>query len=218
MPASGSMVRGDLAGKMALSYSFYEDRQQLQSGSLTPFAFSFENKQLISGSIAGIKMVRDNDGEPRSLGFLQGLAFGAPTTIDGGGSFGRHMQVGVNRENSDGTPTAPALRLDYPGGMWRFRWVVKNGSRSISVSAKQNSTGSYRPSMIVRKNANIQIFNDISASAPNGNGWVNIGPITFTASGSDVVWVELHNNNHGVMNLEGVLVSQPAYFDHIVGS
>lgn len=217
MPASGSMVRGDLAGKMALSYSFYENRQQLFSGSQQPFIFSLDNKQLTSGSIAAIKQTRDDEAEPRSVGFLQGLAFGAPTTIDGGGSFGRHMQVGVNRENNDGTPAAPSLRLDYPG-MWRFRWVVKNGNRSISVSARQNSTGSFRPSMIVRKNPGIQIFNDISASAPDGAGWVNMGPITFTASGSDVVWVELHNNNHGVMNMEGVLLSQPAFFDHIVGS
>lgn len=218
MPGSGSFIRGGATGRLPLSFSFSNDTKQLQSGSAPGSNYVFDKQELQSGSLAFVSMRLDNEGEPRSSGFLQGIAFGSPTTIDGGGSFGRHMQVGVNRENGDGTPSAPSLRLDYPGNMWRFRWVVKNGNRSISVSAKQNSTGSFRPSMIIRKNPNIQIFNDISASAPDGAGWVNIGPITFTASGSDVVWVELHNNNYGTALIFGANQLAPAFFDHIVGS
>src|SRR5271154_2801041 len=105
MSTSGSFVRGDETGRMPLSYSFYNDRQQLQSGSIVGSNYVYDKQELQSGSLAMVSMKLDDEAEPRSSGFLQGLAFGSPTTIDGNGSFGRHMQVGVNEEFGDGTPT-----------------------------------------------------------------------------------------------------------------
>jgi hypothetical protein len=173
-----------------------------------------------SGRVISLGVYSNKVSEPKCHGFAQGIAFSAPTTIDGAGSFGRHMQVGVNQDTTQGSPSPPSLRLDFPGNMWRFRWVTKEGARSISVLSMQNSTGSYRPSMIIKANPNIGLNNDLSASAANGSGWVNIGPIMFTSLAPDVVWVELHNNNYGLSNLNASgnpeFVKTPAYFDHII--
>ena len=164
-----------------------------------------------SGRLGSLPGNRDIAGTTRGAFTLSGIHMGGPTSVRGDTSFGRHMQIGVVKNTTDGNPSSPSLSLLIPG-MWRFRWVVKAGTRSISIYAKQNSTGSaFRPSLIVKANPNVGLNNDISGSAPAGSGWQTIGPVSFTSTGTDVVWVELWNNNLNT-------ISQPALFDHIVAT
>ena len=141
-------------------------------------------------------------------GYVQGISLGGPTSIHGDAPMGRHLQIGVTQSLTEGFLNPPSLQLDIPG-FWRFRWVVKAGPRAIYVSAKQNSTGSiYRPSVKVKKNSAVGLATDLTASAAAGGDWQQI-PIAFTATGNDVVWVELWNNNTNAFNT-------PAFFDHII--
>jgi hypothetical protein len=152
-----------------------------------------------------------------SYGYAQGIAYiGGMTTIDGAGDTLRHMQIGVGKNSTEGSTTPPCLQLDYPG-MWRFRWVIKGGTRTVSVLTKQNSTGSLRPSMVVKANQSIGVPYDISASAANANSWTAIGPISVTPTGIGSVWVELHNNMTDYPSIcRNDETLYPALFDHIV--
>jgi hypothetical protein len=162
---------------------------------------------VISASEITYGATRDRVGTQATVGALQGISLGGPTSINGDTPMGRHLQVGVTQSLTEGFLSPPSLKLDVPG-FWRFRWVVKAGPRAIYVSAKQNSTGSYRPSMVVRKNSVVGLTADLSASAPDGVGWQQVGPITFTATGNGVVWVELHNNQTTAISA--------SLFDHII--
>jgi len=144
---------------------------------------------------------------PTVIGYGRGIALGGPTSIYGDGTMGRHLQIGVTKNTNQGSPDAPSLELKYPG-MWRFRWVVKPGSRSVSIKCKQVENLSPRPSMIVKANVNVGITTDLTSSAPSGTDWVTIGPITLTSTGTGVVWVELYNNI--------ITQNSSVYFDHIV--
>jgi len=220
MAISGSFVRGNWAGPASGPTQAINDRNSDSSFTMAMLAINDRNSD--SSTITSSLSVRDRGiGEQKVVGYYQGIAFESPTNLDGAGSFGRHMQIGVSKEITDGTPTAPSLKLDLPGSFWRFRWVVKTGNRSLTIAAKQNSTGSlYRPSVIIKKNTTIGLNTDISAVAPDGAGWVTIGPLSFTAIAQDVVWVEMHNNNQAwqMRTNDGYLNPAPAFFDHIIAS
>lgn len=159
-----------------------------------------------SGRMATFGGINTGLAFPRCINALKGLSIG-PGSMFGDSPFSSNWQVGVSKNTTDGNPSAPCLSLATPG-RWRFRWTVQTGTRTISILAKQNSTGSYRPSVIVKTNSNIGLNNDISGSAPAGAGWVTIGPISFVSTGTDVLWVELWNNVR--------TQTSPALFDHIV--
>lgn len=212
---SGSFVRANWSGR-AVS-PFTTDRERItDSGSA---AYGSATRDYVGEFLTSsyYPILRNRTGEPKSVGYAQGLAFGSPTSLDGGGSFGRHMQVGINKDTTIGNPAAPSLRMDYPG-MWRFRWVVKQGRRSVSVYAMQNSSGSYRPSMVIKANPNVGLTADLMERATYVPGWTTIGPLYFTSTGTDVVWVELHNNNYAEPSVfqEPESMATPCYFDHIV--
>jgi len=154
--------------------------------------------------------VKDRMSSYGSIGTVKGVQMGmALTSYTGDASLGKGFQSQISKSMNEGSPSTPCLSINVPG-MWRFRWVVKTGARSIYVLAKQNSTGSVnRPSLIVKSNLNVGLQNDISGSAADGNNWISIGPVSFTSTGTDVVWVELWNNNY-------VTYETPALFDHIV--
>jgi len=211
MATSGSFANGNFSGRV-MSFNGINDRGMESSSLLISVAIN--GRGMDSSSIGVLSISRMKASEPAVAGATRGISFGAPTSMEDG-NFGRNMQVGIFKDTVEGSPTQPCLRMDIPG-MWRFRWVIRTGARSVSVSAKQNSTGSYRPSMIVRKNTACGVLTDMSASAAAGAGWTTIGPITFAGTGSEAVWVELRNNNIGVANSNGNLVYAPAYFDHIV--
>ena len=71
------------------------------------------------------------------------------------------------------------------------------GTRTISIMTKQAGTGlaaGYRPTMVVKANPAGGIPVDVTGTAPNGAGWVMIGPLTVSPTSDCSVWVELHNN------------------------
>jgi len=126
------------------------------------------------------------------------------------GNFGRHLQIGANRDNVEGSPGSPSLRLDIPG-FWRFRWAVSVGTHTIQVDTKQVINASPRPTLVIIANPDVGLMANVTATAPSGTGWVTIGPASFNATAVGAVWVELHNNYVALFNT-------PAYFDHIVGT
>lgn len=141
------------------------------------------------------------------IGYLQGICLGCPSSIHGDDSFGRHLQVGVVKNTTDGSPAQPSLQLSIPG-FWRFKWVVKAGARTITINTKQAANLTPYPSMIVRASPGV-LATDQTASSAGGTGWTTIGPISFTALADGVVWVELWNNC--VQKYD-----TPALFDHVV--
>ena len=152
-----------------------------------------------------------------SIGACQALAFpAAPTSLFGDGSFGRHMQVGVLRNNSEGNPAQPSLQLDVPG-MWRFRWSVQAGSRYIQVNCKQVNNGLPRPTMVVKAASGI-LASDQTGTAGSSTGWVTI-TVSFTALTAGALWVELHNNDYALVPAAGATAAHnPCYFDHLVAT
>ena len=148
-----------------------------------------------------------------NVGYLQGICLGGMTDMYGTGTTGvRHLQLGLTKSLDEGNPSTPSLKITYPG-MWRFRWTVKPGIRTVSINTKQDASGyplPQRPTMKVKSNSDVGLLSDISSSAPTGSSWVTIGPLSFTAASLGMVWVEVWNNlyQHG----------KPAYFDHIVVS
>jgi len=150
-----------------------------------------------------------NYGANAEVGFIKGISIGGPTSVDGSDSIGiRHLQTAITRSSVEGSPSSPCLELLYPG-MWRFRWIVKPGQRQILVRTKQIrtfSTGS-RPTMTVKANSKVGLNTNLTATASISTDWTSIGPITFTSTGTDALWVELRNNL--------MFTLSPAFFDHI---
>jgi hypothetical protein len=142
-----------------------------------------------------------------SVGVLRGITLGGPSTWTGEGSFGRHLQVGVQRNDADGSPNVPCIQITYPG-FWRFRWSVATGTRNISLQVKQARNLAPYPTFIVKKNSAVGLGSDAVATSPGGAGWVTIGPLTLTFTATGVVWVELWNNIEHT--------NSPALFDHLV--
>src|SRR5690606_2428061 len=94
------------------------------------------------------------------------------------------------RDNTDGEPDAPCIRIRL-GGSLRFRCPVDSGTRRISVKARERSSQPERPRMVVHANNEIGLNSALTAQAPPGTGWVTIGSVTFTASQKGGVVVEL---------------------------
>jgi hypothetical protein len=92
--------------------------------------------------------------------------------------------------------------------MWRFRWAVKSGTRSLGINVKQAANLAPYPSVIIRANPAIGVAADVTGTSPGGTGWVNVGPVVVTPSSTGVLWVELWNNCTRLFNT-------PAYFDHL---
>lgn len=148
--------------------------------------------------------------EAISIGYARMTQIGGPAGYNSDVSFGRGLATGVEKNTTDGSPlsNAPSLRMVYPG-MWRFRWSVRAGQRSVYVNAKQTfNTSNDRPSLIIKANPDVGLSTDVILTAADSSDWVTIGPATFTATATGMVWVELWNNCQ--------ISDCPASFDHIV--
>jgi hypothetical protein len=143
-------------------------------------------------------MVRDRNGSRGVVGWLKDLKVA-----------GNILRTGINRDDAEGSPSSPCLRIDTPN-FWRFRWGVTAGTRTISISAKQvSNVAGKRPSLIIKANPDIGIAADVAASAPLSTDWVTIGPISVAPTRAGVLWVELWNDDTDTFN-------SPAFFDHII--
>jgi hypothetical protein len=129
-------------------------------------------------------------GQGISIGNSAGSLYGRDT-----GYPDRYLQIGQAKSTTEGSPSAPSLNLQHKG-MWRFRWVVTPGVRSVSILCKQQmAVAGTTPSIIIRANPNVGLNADISGSALVTNDWSVVGPVTFTSTGTDVMWVEVWNNS-----------------------
>jgi hypothetical protein len=174
---------------------------------------------LVNPSVKTLKAVTPLDNMKISMAMsasmvpvLKGIAMGAPGSANGDDGFGMINYVfGMSKDTTEGSPGAPCIRMQYPS-MFRFRWVVKPGQRRIAIRAKQAKIYStiQRPSLIVKANPSVGIPSDIVAYAPDSSDWVLIGPTIFTATGTGMVFVEIHNNL--------LMSDSPAFFDHIVAT
>ena len=106
-------------------------------------------------------------------------------------------------------PIEGILRMDARG-MWRFRWLVLNGNRSVQVDVKQVVNLSPRPTMVIKANAAIGVNADITTTAGSSTGYITIGPTTINPSSIGAVWVELHNN------YDGQYLSTPCFWKNVV--
>jgi len=121
------------------------------------------------------------------------VALRAPIILYRGASalFGlQDRQWPGGRDNAEGSPTTPCLRITG-GGVIRIRIPVDAGSRSISVKAREISNVVPRPLLRVCENGEIGLLAALEATAPAGTGWVTVGPLTFTASAKGGVAIDL---------------------------
>jgi hypothetical protein len=140
--------------------------------------------------------------------FIQSIAINSPTSDSSDATFGsKNLTVGISKETTDGSPSAPCLKIANKG-MWRFKWVIKSGERSIYINCKQVINLNPRPTITIKANPSVGLNADIVGTAPSGVDWVTIGPLTFTAASKGVVYVELSNNY--------ITSNESAFFDHIV--
>lgn len=160
--------------------------------------------------------VKGNYGGPGVVGALKAICIGGPTGPTGS-TLGWHLRSGVQQSNTEGTPATPSLLIGQPG-QWRFRWAVKSGSQTISISVKQPSAVTPYPTMTVKANPAIGVNVDVVGTSAGGAGWLTIGPLTVTATGIGVVWVELSNNDTGTYDPTNgnIFPSAPCYWDNLL--
>ena len=118
------------------------------------------------------------------------------------------LYVGMGKDTVNGNPSAPCLCMNR-GGIFRFRWVVMSGARTISIKVKQAANVSPRPRMIVRANKEVGFYNDVAGDAPSGTDWVTIGPLELIPENDGVLLVEIQSRYAGSLN------PAPCYWDKI---
>ena len=115
-------------------------------------------------------------------------------------------QVIGGRDTTEGDPSQPSLRMDS-AGMWRFRWTVLSGARTITIGVKQAANASPRPTLVVKANPNIGVNADVTETAGAAAGWIAIGPAAINPTSDGAVEVQLWNN------LDRQFGTAPCYFD-----
>lgn len=125
-------------------------------------------------------------------GALQALALGGPTDWIGHASLGREFQTGVTEDLTEGFPAPPSLRFEW-WAFWRFRWLVSAGTMSMTLYCKQPLNQNPRPSVVLKANTAVGLVADTAFVAASGPDWTAI-PVSFVATASGVIWVELWNN------------------------
>lgn len=143
------------------------------------------------------------------LGYFEAGAYFSHLSYDMGDTL---CCRGINKDNVEGTSTAPSMRLDN-ACEFKFRWGVTAGGHTITISTKQsnNISSASMASMTIMKNPSIGIVDDVVGYATSGSGWQTIGPLTINPTSDGVVWVKLENN-------EVAYFGNPCYFDNIVAT
>lgn len=160
-----------------------------------------------AGPASTVDAVRGCKGTRGWVGVLDGIWIGGPTGITGDTFYERHLRIGVIKDVTHGSPASPSLAIWEPG-IWRFQWVLRLGTQTISVRVLQEVNASPRPTITVKANPSIGVNVDVVGTAGAGISWVTIGPVSVTSTGIGAVWVELANNYDLDFNC-------PAYFDFL---
>lgn len=144
-----------------------------------------------------------------SMGAIHAINLFTPTSIYSDSTYGLSLIYGVTRSYTEGSPESPCLEMSQPG-MYKFKWSVSTGVRTFSINCKQasNSVSASRPSVTIKANPDIGLYNDITGSASPSTDWVVIGPLSFSASNKGCLTVELYNNSNTVNQ-------SSTFFDHI---
>ena len=120
MPStSGSFVSGNQSARMT-DFNFFTPDRRMDSSSYVQFIIVkdpmvLEDKVVAAyttsfdGNVqASTASVSTSIGTRRAtFGSTEGILIAYDTTLDGEGSFGRHLQVGVTKSISDGSPSSP---------------------------------------------------------------------------------------------------------------
>lgn len=150
--------------------------------------------------------VKDLVSGPGIIAAVKGISMGGLSSYNSE-TFERHFSLKIGRSDSQGDPSTPSLVVPQPG-YWRFQWGIRAGTHTLSIRTKQVLNNASRPSVVVKANPDIGINSDVIATAPSSATWVQIGPLSVTATGDGAVWVELHNNCTDFYD--------DCFFDHLV--
>jgi hypothetical protein len=105
----------------------------------------------------------------------------------------REYVIGSGQAAATGHATATyALQLGRQGS-YRFRWVVKAGSRTASIDVRAPLNLSPYPRITILSNPEIGLPSDVVGDAIAGAGWQTIGPLTVVVTTAGVLEVVLEN-------------------------
>jgi len=117
---------------------------------------------------------------------------------------GRDRMFYGSKNTSDGSPSQPCLEMADCNGLFRFRWAVKAGTRTLSINVANISGLTPYPTVTIRANSAIGVSSDVVGTAIAGTGWQTIGPLSVTATSDGVLLVELYSGGFNANNVRTV--------------
>jgi len=173
----------------------------------TTFVFGPTGVLTSGKALSGFVNVSKSINDAVISSYVRGINTGGLLCINGC-SAGIPLMYGVTQSMVEGNPSTPSIAFNN-AGMWRFKWSVAAGARTISIRCKQVSNQSPRPSMVIEANPSIGVPLDIETVAGSSIGWIDIGPVAITPTVAGCIFVKIKNN------ASDARVNMPAYFDHI---
>lgn len=122
--------------------------------------------------------------------------------VIGGGVSDR--QYSGSKNTSDGSPSQPCLEMSDCNGLFRFRWAVKAGTRTLSIKVANITGLTPYPTVTIRANPVIGVNSDVVGTAGSGTGWQTIGPLSVSPSSEGVLLVELYSGGVNANNIRTV--------------
>lgn len=126
-----------------------------------------------------------------------------PRFIGIGGGISDRLWFG-QKNTTDGSPSQPCLEFTDANALFRFRWIVQAGTRTLSISVANISGLTPYPTMTIRANAAIGVNSDAVGTAGSGTGWQTIGPLSVSPSSDGVLLVELYSGGINANNIRTV--------------
>jgi len=126
-----------------------------------------------------------------------------PRVICMGGGVSDRLWYG-QKSTSDGSPSQPSLEFEDCNALFRFRWAVKAGTRTLSIKVANLSGLTPYPTMTIRANSAIGVNSDVVGTASSGTGWQVIGPLSVSPSSDGTLLVELYSGGVNANNLRPV--------------
>lgn len=105
---------------------------------------------------------------------------------------------------TDGSPAQPCLEFSDCNALFRFRWAVKAGTRTLSIKVANVTGLTPYPTVTIRANPAIGVNADVVGTALAGTAWQTIGPLSVSPSSDGVLLVELYSGGVNANNLRPV--------------